>query len=176
MPDKAREEAERLLGRVANEVDPTKERKARLAAHRADAEAPTLAEFAARYIDEYAKSYKKPRTVEEDERNLRLHVKPMLGKLKLKDITPPASRNSTPAGETRRQTPTAAVRSSRTCSRWPRFGGSAHRDRTRADTSKNSANANESGFSRQTSSFGWRTRWNAPTARNRHQQSPRYDF
>jgi Arm DNA-binding domain len=41
-PDKAREEAERLLGRVANEVDPTKERKAKLAAHRADAGAPTL--------------------------------------------------------------------------------------------------------------------------------------
>jgi integrase len=87
-PDKAREEAERLLGRVANEVDPTKERKAKLAAHRADAEAPTLAEFADRYIDEYAKPYKKPRTVEEDERNLRLHIKPTLGKLKLKDITP----------------------------------------------------------------------------------------
>ena len=87
-PDKAREEAGRLLGRVASEVDPTKERKAKLAAHRADAEAPTLAEFAARYIDEYAKSYKKPPHREEDERNLRLHIKPPLGKLKLKDITP----------------------------------------------------------------------------------------
>jgi integrase len=87
-PDKAREEAERLLGRVANQLDPAKERKATLAAHRADAEAPTLAEFAARYIDEYATAYKRPRTVEEDERNLRLHIKPILGKLKLKDITP----------------------------------------------------------------------------------------
>jgi integrase len=87
-PDKAREEAVRLLGRVANEVDPTKERKAKLAAYRADVEAPTLAEFADRYIDEYAKPYKKLRTVEEDERNLRLHIKPTLGKLKLKDITP----------------------------------------------------------------------------------------
>ena len=87
-PDKAREEAERLLGRVANEVDPTKERKAKLAAHRADEEAPTLAEFATRYIDEYAKPYKKPRTLEEDKRNLRLHIKPTLGKLKLKNITP----------------------------------------------------------------------------------------
>jgi integrase len=86
-PDKAREEAERLLGRVANEVDPAKEKKTKLAAHRADLEAPTLAEFADRYIDEYAASYKKPRTVEEDKRNLRLHIKPILGKLKLKDIT-----------------------------------------------------------------------------------------
>jgi integrase len=106
-PDKAREEAERLLGRVANEVDPAKERKAKLAAHRVDAEAPTLAEFAARYIDEYAKSYKKPRTVEEDERNLRLHIKPILGKLKLKDIIPAhiakfhASRRDTPTNANR---------------------------------------------------------------------------
>src|ERR1700751_1509410 len=83
-PDKAREEAERLLGRVANEIDPTKERKAKIAAHRDDARAPTLAEFADRYIDEHAKPYKRPRTLEEDERNLRLHIKPMLGKLKLK--------------------------------------------------------------------------------------------
>jgi len=87
-PDKAREEAERLLGRVANEVDPTKEKKAKLAAHRADAQAPTLAEFAARYIDEYARPYKKRRTVEEDERNLRLHINPALGTLKLKNVTP----------------------------------------------------------------------------------------
>src|SRR6516162_7395516 len=87
-PDKARAEAQRLLGRVANEIDPTKERKSKLDAHRADAAAPTLAEFAARYIAEYAKPYKKPRTVEEDERNLRLHVNPALGGLKLKDITP----------------------------------------------------------------------------------------
>jgi integrase len=86
--DKAREEARRLLGRIANEVDPIKERNAKLAGHRADTVAPTLAQFAARYVDEYAKPYKKPRTVEEDERNLRLHVNPALGGLKLKDITP----------------------------------------------------------------------------------------
>jgi integrase len=70
-----------------NEIDPAKERKAKLAMHRAAAEASTLAEFAARYIEEYAKPYKKPRSVEEDERNLRLHVIPALGSLKLKDIT-----------------------------------------------------------------------------------------
>jgi integrase len=106
-PDKAREEAERLLGWVANEVDPTKERKARLAAQRADTEAPTLAEFADRYIDEYAKPYKKPRTVEEDERNLRLHIKPTLGKLKLKDITPAHIAKFHASG---RDTPTNANR------------------------------------------------------------------
>src|SRR5439155_1991593 len=106
-PDTAREEAQRLLGRVANEVDPTKERKAKLSAHRADAEAPTLAEFAARYIEEYAKPYKKLRTVAEDERNLRLHIKPTLGKLKLKDITP---AHIAKIHATRRDTPTNANR------------------------------------------------------------------
>jgi hypothetical protein len=175
-PDKAREEAERLLGRVANEVDPSKERKAKVAAHRADAVAPTLADFADRYIDEFAKAYKKPRTVEEDERNLRLHIKPTLGKLKLKDITPAHISKFTPPGGTRRQTPTAAARCSRTCSRWPRFGESAHRDPTRADTSKNLANANGSGFSRPTSSSGSRTHWKAPKIRNRRQRSPQSDY
>ncbi len=87
-PDKAREEAERLLGRVANEVDPAKEKKAKLAAHRTDSQAPTLAEFAARYVAEYASPYKKRRSVQEDERNLRLHINPALGMLKLKDVTP----------------------------------------------------------------------------------------
>src|SRR6266436_1709700 len=106
-PDKAREEAERLLGRMANEIDPTKERKAKLAAHRVDAEAPTLAEFADRYIDEYAKPYKKPRTLEEDERNLRLHIKPTLGKLKLKDIAPAHIAKFQASG---RDTPTNANR------------------------------------------------------------------
>lgn len=106
-PDKAREEAERLLGRVANEIDPTKERKAKLAAHRADAEALTLAQFAARYIEEYAKPYKKTRTVEEDERNLRLHIKPTLGTLKLKEITPTHIAKFHASG---RNTPTNANR------------------------------------------------------------------
>jgi integrase len=92
---------------VANEVDPTRERKAKLAAHRAAAEAPTLAEFADRYINEYAKPYKKPRTVEEDERNLRLHIKPALGKLKLKDLTPAHIAKFHASG---RDTPTNANR------------------------------------------------------------------
>src|SRR6516165_2195369 len=49
-PDKARAEAQRLLGRVANDFDPAKERRERLASHQADSVAPTLAEFAIRYI------------------------------------------------------------------------------------------------------------------------------
>lgn len=85
-PDKAREQAEALLGQVANKLDPAKQKKAAVAAHQADAEAPTFAEFAARYIEEHARPYKKPRTVEEDERNLRLHILPALGRLKIRDI------------------------------------------------------------------------------------------
>jgi integrase len=92
---------------VANEIDPASERKARLTVHQADAAAPTLAQFAARYIDEYAKPYKKPRTVEEDERNLRLHLIPALGKLKLKDVTPAHIAKFQAAGK---QRPTNANR------------------------------------------------------------------
>jgi integrase len=86
-PEKAREQAEALLGQVANKLDPAKRKKAAVAAHQADAEAPTFAEFAARYIEEHARPYKKPRTIEEDERNLRLHILPGFGRLKIKDIT-----------------------------------------------------------------------------------------
>jgi 16S rRNA C967 or C1407 C5-methylase (RsmB/RsmF family) len=77
----------RLLGRVKNKTDPAKEKKSAAAVHKAEAEAPSFAAFANRYIEEYARSYKKPRTVEEDERNLRLHIKPALGRLKLKDVS-----------------------------------------------------------------------------------------
>jgi integrase len=106
-PEKAREEAERLLGRVANEIDPTQERKTKFAAHQADVAAPTVTQFAARYIDQYAQTYKKPRTVEEDKRNLRLHIEPALGKLKLRDVTPAhvakfhAARRSRPTNANR---------------------------------------------------------------------------
>src|SRR5438874_5424122 len=84
-PQQAREEAGRLLGLVANKIDPAERKKAKEAAHQANAEAPTLAAFAGRYIEEYAQPYKKSRTVEEDKRNLRLHIRPALGRLKLKD-------------------------------------------------------------------------------------------
>jgi integrase len=106
-PESVRTEAGRLLGRVKNKTDPAKEKKSAAAAHQADADAPTLAAFADQYIEEYARPYKKPRTVEEDERNLRLHIKPALGRLKLKDITAAdiakfhAARRSTPTNANR---------------------------------------------------------------------------
>lgn len=86
-PDSARTEAGRLLGRVANGVDPAKEKETAATARKANTQAPTFAAFAERYVREHAQPYKKPRTVKEDERNLRLHVIPVLGELKLKDIS-----------------------------------------------------------------------------------------
>src|SRR6266699_3576397 len=106
-PESARMEAGRLLGRVKNKTDPAKEKKSAAATHKAEAEAPSFTVFSDRYIDEYAKPYKKPRTVEEDERNLRLHIKPTLGKLKLKDIAPAHIAKFHASG---RDTPTNANR------------------------------------------------------------------
>jgi integrase len=106
-PDSARAEAGRLLGQVRNRIDPAKEKKRAAAAHRADADAPSLAAFTDRYVQEYARPYKKPRTVEEEERNLRLHIKPALGRLKLRDVTATdiakfhAARKATPTNANR---------------------------------------------------------------------------
>jgi len=44
-------------------------------------DALTVSELADRYIAEHAVAKKKPRSIEEDERNIRLHIKPRLGKL-----------------------------------------------------------------------------------------------
>ena len=79
-PLTARREAKRLLGLVADGVDPAVERDAAK-------EQPTVAGFKERYIAEYAISRKKPRTVEEDERLFRLHILPVLGAKRLSDVT-----------------------------------------------------------------------------------------
>lgn len=82
-PDTARSEALRLLGSIAsNEAprDPSSERSFLKAQ-------PTFAEFAEQYLTQYAEAHKKPRTVAEDRRNIFLHVLPMLGHLRVSDIT-----------------------------------------------------------------------------------------
>ncbi len=82
-PDTARKEAKRLLGMVeSNEkpADPAADRDATKAQ-------PTFAQFAERYLTEYAAAHKKPRTIEEDRRNLRLHLIPFLGAKKVGGIT-----------------------------------------------------------------------------------------
>lgn len=78
--EQARTKAIRLRGAVAAGEDP---------AHTRDAHAaePTVDELADRYLAEYAEPHKKPRSVEEDRRNLRLHVRPEFGALKVSAIT-----------------------------------------------------------------------------------------
>ncbi len=78
--DQARTKARRLRGQVADGADP--------AAARAEArDMPTLADFAVRYRVEHAEVKKKPSSVESDQRNLRLHVLPALGRLRVDRIT-----------------------------------------------------------------------------------------
>ena len=48
---------------------------------------PTLASFAGRYLAEHAEVKKKPSSIEGDARNLRLHVLPALGRLRVDRIT-----------------------------------------------------------------------------------------
>ena len=79
-PEEARREAQRIKGRVAGGDDPAADRTA-------DRCAPTLAEFAERYLDDHATVKKKPVSVAADERNLRNHILPALGRLKLADIS-----------------------------------------------------------------------------------------
>ena len=82
-PDMARAEALRLLGRIVSSENPRDP-----AAERADlARTATFAEFAQRYLEDYAVVRKKPRSVLEDRNNLRLHILPVLGSLRLSDIS-----------------------------------------------------------------------------------------
>jgi integrase len=76
----AREEAAALKRDIDRGRDPVGER--------AEARsAPTVSELADRYLSEHAEAKKKPRSVEEDRRNIRLHVKPRLGKLLVASVT-----------------------------------------------------------------------------------------
>lgn len=72
--------AVRLLGVIAEGEDPAAKRVIERAA-------PTLAEFAERYLAEHARPHNKPRSVEEDARNLRLHILPALGSRLLSEVT-----------------------------------------------------------------------------------------
>ena len=79
-PEKARKIARRVREQVSDGRDPAGEKsKAR--------EAPTFAEFADLYLDDHAKVKKKLTSVAADERNLRNHVLPALGRYKVQDIS-----------------------------------------------------------------------------------------
>jgi integrase len=78
-PDEARKLARQHLADVGRGGDPSEER------HR-DRNAPTLAEFADRYMQEHALGKKKPRSAESDRRMLRDVILPRLGRRKVEDI------------------------------------------------------------------------------------------
>ena len=81
-PQAARDEAITLLGRVKAGKDPARELEE-------DRKSETVAEFSARYIRDHAEAHNKPRSIEESKRQLRLHVLPALGHIRIKDIQRP---------------------------------------------------------------------------------------
>ncbi|MGH7075424.1 MAG: tyrosine-type recombinase/integrase, partial [Stellaceae bacterium] len=78
-PETARSEAKRLLGVVENGADPAADKMARKAA-------PTLAEFAERFLAEHAEAKRKGSTAAEYRRLLDKIILPAFGKRKVADI------------------------------------------------------------------------------------------
>ena len=76
--DEARTKVRRLRGQIADGKDPASERAT-----------PTLDKFAERYLAEHAAVKKKPSSVAADARNLRNHILPALGRMKLDRIGRP---------------------------------------------------------------------------------------
>jgi len=77
--DEAREEAKRWLKERDRGNDPSAARKAYKAS-------PTVAEWADYWLAEECARADKPRTLEEKQRRVRLHIKPRLGALKVADV------------------------------------------------------------------------------------------
>ena len=78
--DEARREARQLLAAVARDDDPAAARSDRGAA-------PTVADIAARYMEEHAKAHKKASSQAEDARQLEKNVLPVLGNMKVAGVT-----------------------------------------------------------------------------------------
>jgi len=100
-PDTARKEAKRLLGQVAKGEDPQEKKQS-------DKTRPTIKIFAKKYLEDYVQLNKKPRSIEEDRRNLEKHVIPVIGtqRIDLIDRTEIQKKIHHPL----RHTPTAANR------------------------------------------------------------------
>jgi integrase len=75
-----RDEAAALKRDIDRGRDPDGEREEARAA-------PTVTELVERYLAEHAEAKKKPRSVEEDRRNIRLHILPQIGKLRVAAAT-----------------------------------------------------------------------------------------
>ncbi|MGO8739967.1 tyrosine-type recombinase/integrase [Rhodoblastus sp.] len=77
--EKARNEARRLRGLIATGENPALARS-----H--ERSIPTIAELGVRYLEEYARPYKKPSAFAQDQRNLQNHIIPLIGTLKASEI------------------------------------------------------------------------------------------
>lgn len=80
-PDQARSEAEQLLAKVKQGVDPVAEKKARLA------QGFTVAALADRYLSQHVEMKNKPSTQKECKRIVESIIKPKLGKQAAADVT-----------------------------------------------------------------------------------------
>ena len=80
--DRARTEAIGLLAQVGQGIDPALVRQDMRSAE-------SLADYSEIYLSDHARRKKKPRSLEEDERNLKNHILPKLGMRRLKDISRP---------------------------------------------------------------------------------------
>ena len=79
-PDSARAEAKRVLALVGQGKDPAAEKQA-------GKKAETVADLCKRFLEDHAGEHKKPSSAAADERNIRNHVIPLLGKLKVTEVT-----------------------------------------------------------------------------------------
>src|SRR5690242_11857367 len=98
--DQARTKAVKFRGAIADGEDPALARDKRTAE-------PSVNELADRYLAEYAEPHKKPRSVEEDRRNLALHIRPVFGAVKVSAV---ARHDVLKLHHGMRSTPTAANR------------------------------------------------------------------
>jgi integrase len=79
-PDTARAEAQRLWGEIRSGTDLAAVREARR-------NRPTISELCTRYLQEHAREHKKASSAHLDERNIENHIRPLLGKLNVDEIT-----------------------------------------------------------------------------------------
>jgi len=78
--DQARTQALKLLGEVASGCDPAATRDL-------NKNANTVSELCDVFMDNYARLHKKPSSWKTDESNIRNHVKPLIGRLKVRSVT-----------------------------------------------------------------------------------------
>lgn len=83
----ARVAATRARSTVDEGRHPVAEQRAARAQAIVDAAAPTVADLCARYLEEHARPHKAPRSVRSDELNIRNHVLPAWGGLRVDEVT-----------------------------------------------------------------------------------------